>query len=51
MADLKYFSGVPEVGIVPRTYHLYVPNFGGLEPARVLRSVELMARHVLPAFR
>jgi len=28
-----------------------IMNFGGLAPARVLRSMEPMARHVLPAFR
>jgi hypothetical protein len=30
---------------------LAIMNFGGLAHARVPRSMELMARHVLPAFR
>ena len=34
-----------------RTDFLAITNFGGLAHARVLRSMELMARHVLPAFR
>ena len=29
---------------------LAITNFGGLAHGRVLRSMELMARHVLPAF-
>jgi alkanesulfonate monooxygenase SsuD/methylene tetrahydromethanopterin reductase-like flavin-dependent oxidoreductase (luciferase family) len=33
------------------TDYLAIVNFGGLPQARVLRSMELMARHVLPAFR
>jgi alkanesulfonate monooxygenase SsuD/methylene tetrahydromethanopterin reductase-like flavin-dependent oxidoreductase (luciferase family) len=33
------------------TDFLAIANFGGLAHARVLRSMELMARHVLPAFR
>ena len=32
------------------TDYLAIMNFGGLPQARVLRSMELMARHVLPAF-
>lgn len=32
------------------THFLAITNFGGLEHAKVLRSMELMARHVLPAF-
>lgn len=31
------------------TDYLAITNFGGLEHAKVLRSMELMARHVLPA--
>ena len=32
------------------TDFLAITNFGGLEHARVLRSMELLAKHVLPAF-
>jgi hypothetical protein len=32
------------------TDFLAITNFGGLAHARVLRSMELMAKHVLPAF-
>jgi alkanesulfonate monooxygenase SsuD/methylene tetrahydromethanopterin reductase-like flavin-dependent oxidoreductase (luciferase family) len=32
------------------THFLAIANFGGLEHAKVLRSMELMARHVLPRF-
>ncbi|MBI2544215.1 MAG: LLM class flavin-dependent oxidoreductase [Candidatus Rokubacteria bacterium] len=33
------------------THFLAIPNFGGLEGKKVLRSMELMATHVFPAFR
>lgn len=33
------------------THFLAISNFGGLAHARVLRSMELIARHVLPKFR
>jgi alkanesulfonate monooxygenase SsuD/methylene tetrahydromethanopterin reductase-like flavin-dependent oxidoreductase (luciferase family) len=33
------------------THFLAITNFGGLEHKKVLRSMELMARHVVPAFR
>jgi alkanesulfonate monooxygenase SsuD/methylene tetrahydromethanopterin reductase-like flavin-dependent oxidoreductase (luciferase family) len=33
------------------THFLAITNFGGLEQKKVLRSMELMARHVLPTFR
>jgi len=32
------------------THFLAIPNFGGLPHTQVLRSLELMARHVLPRF-
>ncbi len=32
------------------THFLAIPNFGGLPHKKVLRSMELMARHVLPRF-
>jgi alkanesulfonate monooxygenase SsuD/methylene tetrahydromethanopterin reductase-like flavin-dependent oxidoreductase (luciferase family) len=32
------------------THFLAIMNFGGLDHARVLRSMERMAKHVLPAF-
>jgi alkanesulfonate monooxygenase SsuD/methylene tetrahydromethanopterin reductase-like flavin-dependent oxidoreductase (luciferase family) len=33
------------------TYFLGLVDYGGLEVAKVLRSLELFARHVMPAFR
>lgn len=33
------------------THFLAITNFGDLEAKKVLRSMELMARHVFPAFR
>ena len=33
------------------THFLAIPNFGGLEHKKVLRSMELLAKHVFPAFR
>jgi alkanesulfonate monooxygenase SsuD/methylene tetrahydromethanopterin reductase-like flavin-dependent oxidoreductase (luciferase family) len=32
------------------THFLAIPNFGGLSHKQVLRSLDLLARHVLPAF-
>lgn len=52
------FGGPDDVVRVARMYEqagltdfLAIANFGGLEHRLVLRSMELMARHVLPAFR
>ncbi len=51
------FGGPEDVIRVARQYEragltdfLAITNFGGLAHGRVLRSMELMARHVLPAF-
>jgi alkanesulfonate monooxygenase SsuD/methylene tetrahydromethanopterin reductase-like flavin-dependent oxidoreductase (luciferase family) len=56
--DLVAFGTPADVTRVARAYEragftdfLAIMNFGGLEHAHVLRSMELMARHVLPAFR
>ena len=55
--DLVAFGGPEDVVRVARRYEaagytdfLAIMNFGGLAHARVLQSMELMARHVLPAF-
>jgi len=56
--DLIAFGGPEDVIRVARAYEragftdfLAIMNFGGLAHERVLRSMELMARHVLAAFR
>jgi natural product biosynthesis luciferase-like monooxygenase protein len=56
--QLIAFGSPEDVIRVARSYEragltdfLAITNFGGLPHARVLRSMELMARHVLPAFR
>lgn len=56
--QLIAFGSPDDVIRVARAYEqagltdfLAITNFGGLEHAKVLRSMELMARHVLPAFR
>ena len=51
---------VPDLRLMTRVARLYeragltdflaIMNFGGLPHARVLRSMELMAEHVLPNF-
>jgi alkanesulfonate monooxygenase SsuD/methylene tetrahydromethanopterin reductase-like flavin-dependent oxidoreductase (luciferase family) len=55
--DLIAFGSPEDVVRVARRYeaagftdYLAMMNFGGLEHARVLRSMERLARHVLPAF-
>lgn len=55
--DLIAFGSPEDVIRVARRYeaagftdYLAMMNFGGLEHARVLRSMERLARHVLPAF-
>jgi alkanesulfonate monooxygenase SsuD/methylene tetrahydromethanopterin reductase-like flavin-dependent oxidoreductase (luciferase family) len=55
--DLIAFGGPDDLIRIARRYEslglthfLAIMNFGGLPHARVLRSMELMARHVLPAF-
>ena len=55
--QLIAFGGPEDIVRVARAYEraglthfLAIANFGGLEHARVLRSMELMARHVLPEF-
>lgn len=55
--DLIAVGGPADVIRVARRYEaagltdfLAIDNFGGLDHAKVLRSMELMARHVLPAF-
>jgi len=55
--QLIAFGGPEDIVRVARTYEraglthfLAISNFGGLEHAKVLRSMELMARHVLPEF-
>jgi alkanesulfonate monooxygenase SsuD/methylene tetrahydromethanopterin reductase-like flavin-dependent oxidoreductase (luciferase family) len=57
-SDLVAFGSPDDVARVASVYEkaglthfLAISNFGGLEHARVLRSMELMARHVLPRFR
>jgi alkanesulfonate monooxygenase SsuD/methylene tetrahydromethanopterin reductase-like flavin-dependent oxidoreductase (luciferase family) len=56
--DLIAFGGPEDVIRVARRYqaagftdYLAIMNFGGLDHARVLRSMERLARHVRPAFR
>ena len=56
--NLIAFGSPEDVVRVARLYEqagltdfLAITNFGGLAHARVLRSMELMAKHVLPAFR
>jgi alkanesulfonate monooxygenase SsuD/methylene tetrahydromethanopterin reductase-like flavin-dependent oxidoreductase (luciferase family) len=56
--ELVAFGGPEDVIRIARSYEragltdfLAIMNFGGLAHERVLRSMELMARHVLPAFR
>ena len=56
--DLIAFGSPEDVIRVARLYEqagltdfLAITNFGGLAHAKVLRSMELMAKHVLPAFR
>jgi alkanesulfonate monooxygenase SsuD/methylene tetrahydromethanopterin reductase-like flavin-dependent oxidoreductase (luciferase family) len=55
--DLVAFGGPEDLIRVARRYEalglthfLAICNFGGLAHDRVLRSMELMAKHVLPAF-
>src|SRR3989441_2347773 len=55
--DLIAFGGPEDVTRVARRYEsagltdfLAITNFGGLPHARVLRSMELLAHHVLPHF-
>jgi alkanesulfonate monooxygenase SsuD/methylene tetrahydromethanopterin reductase-like flavin-dependent oxidoreductase (luciferase family) len=55
--DLIAFGAPEDVIRVARRYeqcgytdYLAIMNFGGLSQATVLRSMEMMARHVLPAF-
>ncbi len=55
--DLVAFGSPADVARVARRYEdaglthfLAITNFGGLEHKKVLRSMELMAKHVLPAF-
>jgi alkanesulfonate monooxygenase SsuD/methylene tetrahydromethanopterin reductase-like flavin-dependent oxidoreductase (luciferase family) len=55
--DLIAFGSPDDVARVARrygdaglTHFLAITNFGGLPHARVLRSMELMAKHVLPGF-
>jgi hypothetical protein len=57
-SDLIAFGGPEEVIRVARLYaqcgytdYLAIMNFGGLSHGPVLRSMETMARHVLPAFK
>ncbi len=56
--DVVAFGDPEEIVRVARRYAgagltdwLAITNFGGLEHKKVLRSMELLARHVLPAFR
>jgi alkanesulfonate monooxygenase SsuD/methylene tetrahydromethanopterin reductase-like flavin-dependent oxidoreductase (luciferase family) len=44
---IRVARGYEQAGL---TDFLAITNFGGLTHAKVLRSMELMARHVLPAF-
>jgi alkanesulfonate monooxygenase SsuD/methylene tetrahydromethanopterin reductase-like flavin-dependent oxidoreductase (luciferase family) len=53
--DLIAFGGPADIVRIARRYEslglthlLAIVNFGGLAHARVLRSMELMAKHVLP---
>lgn len=55
--DLIAFGGPEDLIRIARRYEslglthfLAIMNFGGLDHARVLRSMERMAKHVLPAF-
>lgn len=55
--DVVAFGDPDEITRVARryaeagfTHFLAIPNFGGLPHKQVLRSLELMARHVLPRF-
>jgi alkanesulfonate monooxygenase SsuD/methylene tetrahydromethanopterin reductase-like flavin-dependent oxidoreductase (luciferase family) len=55
--DVVAFGDPDEITRVARRYEaagftdfLAIPNFGGLPHKQVLRSLELMARHVLPRF-
>jgi alkanesulfonate monooxygenase SsuD/methylene tetrahydromethanopterin reductase-like flavin-dependent oxidoreductase (luciferase family) len=55
--DLVAFGGPDDLIRIARRYEglglthfLAIMNFGGLDHARVLRSMERMAKHVLPAF-
>jgi natural product biosynthesis luciferase-like monooxygenase protein len=55
--DVVAFGDPEEIVRVARRYEaagfthfLAIPNFGGLPHKQVLRSMELMARHVLPRF-
>jgi alkanesulfonate monooxygenase SsuD/methylene tetrahydromethanopterin reductase-like flavin-dependent oxidoreductase (luciferase family) len=55
--DLVAFGGPDDLTRIARRYErlglthfLAIMNFGGLDHARVLRSMERMATHVLPAF-
>lgn len=56
--DVVAFGDPEEIARVARVYEragfthfLAIPNFGGLPHKRVLRSMELMAKHVLPLFQ
>lgn len=56
--NLIAFGSPDDVVRVARLYeecgytdYLAIMNFGGLPQAKVLRSMEMMARHVLPVFR
>jgi alkanesulfonate monooxygenase SsuD/methylene tetrahydromethanopterin reductase-like flavin-dependent oxidoreductase (luciferase family) len=56
--DVVAFGDPDEITRVAHVYEragftdfLAIPNFGGLPHKRVLRSMELMAKHVLPRFR
>ncbi|MBI4610763.1 MAG: LLM class flavin-dependent oxidoreductase [Candidatus Rokubacteria bacterium] len=56
--DLLAFGSPEDVIQVARryaaaglTHFLAITNFGGLEHKKVLRSMELLAKHVFPAFR
>jgi alkanesulfonate monooxygenase SsuD/methylene tetrahydromethanopterin reductase-like flavin-dependent oxidoreductase (luciferase family) len=55
--DLLAFGSPDDVARVVRryadaglTHFLAITNFGGLEQKRVLRSMEMLARHVMPRF-
>jgi alkanesulfonate monooxygenase SsuD/methylene tetrahydromethanopterin reductase-like flavin-dependent oxidoreductase (luciferase family) len=55
--DLIAFGGPEDLIRIARRYEslglthfLAIMNFGGLDHGHVLRSMELMAKHVLPAF-
>ncbi|MBI2467346.1 MAG: LLM class flavin-dependent oxidoreductase, partial [Candidatus Rokubacteria bacterium] len=56
--DLIAFGSPEDVARVARkyaeaglTHFLAIPNFGGLEHKKVLRSMEQLAKEVVPAFR